>query len=365
MTRPTPGSGSAAAAPPACYRHPDRPTYISCVRCGRPICPEDMRPASVGFQCPEEDNAPPVRTVTGGLAGSDRARALFRIAPVTMSLIAANVLVFVIFVLGGSGLLGSAIGSSEAHAVQASLLVADGQWYRIVTAMFAHFGLIHIGSNMLVLFFIGIPLERQIGRVRFAAVYFLGGIGGGVATYLFANPLQVSAGASGAIFALLGAYGVVARRLPNAQLGSVTGTIVLNLVITFSIPGISITDHIGGLVVGAILGALLALDGRLPARAAARARALTVEAGGFVLVLVVVGALFAVRTHELRGRYQLGVTPISSSASSASLHDATRPARLAGSSSPVDVGGTTGSSGVASVPAEPATVASASPPARD
>ncbi len=260
-----------------------------------------MRPASVGFQCPEEGSAPPVRTVRD----SSSLQALARTAPVTSALIAANLVVFVVFVIGGSGLTNSAIGTLESHAVQYSPLIADGQWYRILSAMFAHFGILHVASNMFVLYVIGVPLERQIGRVRFFAVYLLAGIGGGVATYLFANPLAVSGGASGAIFGLLGAYAVIARRLRSAQLGSVMGTIVFNLVITFAIPGISITDHIGGLVVGAVLGAVLALDARILVRSAARARRLLVEAVAFVAVLVVLVGVFAVRTHELRDRYQI------------------------------------------------------------
>lgn len=330
MTRPTPTPGGPTASPPTCYRHPDRPTYVSCVRCGRPICPEDMRPASVGFQCPEEDSAPKVRTVGGGTRGV----AMFWQAPVTMSVIALCVLVFVVLVGSGSSFIGTGVSDLQLRLEQISLSVgvphangsvtvlhgiAAGQYWRILTAMFVHFGLIHIGSNMLVLFFIGIPLERRIGSGRFAAVYLVAGIGGGVATYLFAGPTQASAGASGAIFGLLGAYVVLARRYRSAELGSVTGTIVLNLVITFSIPGISITDHIGGLVVGAVLGGVLALEGGLPVRAPARARAMALEAASFVAVLVLLVGATAYRTNDLRHTYgpQAAGPSISASAAGA------------------------------------------------
>lgn len=315
MTRPTPTPGGPAASPPTCYRHPDRPTYVSCVRCGRPICPEDMRPASVGFQCPEEDSAPKVRTIG---PGATRGRALLRAAPVTMSVIAICVAVFVVLVASGSSFIGTGVSDLQLRLEQISLSVglrqpdgsvlvlhgiAAGHYWRILTAMFVHFGLIHIGSNMLVLFFIGIPLERRIGSGRFAAVYLVTGIGGGVATYLFAGPTQASAGASGAIFGLLGAYAVLARRYRSAELGSVTGTIVLNLVITFSIPGISITDHLGGLVIGAVLGGVLALEGGLPVRQRARVRALAREGAAIALVLAVLVGLTAYRTAELRSSY--------------------------------------------------------------
>jgi membrane associated rhomboid family serine protease len=315
MTQPT------HPAPATCYRHPDRATYIRCVRCDRSICPECMRPASVGFQCPEEGSAPRVRTMQDGSSFL----AVARTAPVTSALIVANLVVFVIFVIGGSGFASSTIGSLESHTVQFSPSIASGQWYRILTAMFSHFGILHVGSNMFVLYVIGIPLERQIGRVRYAAIYLVAGIGGGVATYLFVNAHTVSGGASGAIFGLLGAYAVIARRLGSAQLGPILSTIVFNLVITFAIPGISITDHIGGLVVGAILGAVLALDARGAVRSSARARRVLVEAVAFVVVLLVLVGVFAVRTHQLRERPFYGASAAVSAPRSAAVPSAAVP----------------------------------------
>ena len=307
-----------AGAAPTCYRHHDRQTYISCVRCGRPICPDCMRPASVGFQCPEEQSAPAVRT----LSNRSSLPGLARLAPVTTTLIGLNVAVFLLLVASGSSFLGSATSTLQDRLVQlstsvtvihngaatAQVGVAEGDWWRIVTAMFVHFGIVHIGSNMLVLFVVGVPLERHLGARRFVAVYLLAGIGGGVATYLFASPYQISGGASGAIFGVLGAFAVVARRNRTAQLGSVTGTIVLNLLITFSIPGISITDHLGGLAVGLVLG--LVLDGGrpLPSRPDARAKRVALQVAGFLTVAVVLVGAEVARTHVLVNQYGHGST---------------------------------------------------------
>jgi membrane associated rhomboid family serine protease len=255
-----------------------------------------MRPASVGFQCPDEGATTNVR----GVRTSPGLLVLVRSAPVTALLIVANLAVFAVFVANGSQFLGSGIGPAETDAVQQSVVVANGDFYRIFTAMFSHFGLIHVGSNMLVLFFVGVPLERQLRSLRFAAIYLVSGVGGGIVTYLFASPLEISAGASGAIFGVAGAYFVVARRLPSAQLGSVGGLILVNLFITFAIPGISITDHLGGLAVGALLGGVVGLESRMPARQGARRRAVWLEVAAFVLVSAVLVGIGSARTHDLR-----------------------------------------------------------------
>ncbi len=300
-------------APPTCYRHPDRPTYVRCVRCDRPICPDCMRAASVGFQCPEEASAPAVRTYApAGSAGE-----LMQRAPVTATLIALNVVVFIALVADGSGFLSSSGSLLHSELAQRSVAsaaagshgsvvvvpgIAEGRWWQLFTAMFVHYGLIHLGSNMLVLLFLGLPFELRVGRTRMLATYLVAGLGGGVATFLFSTTGE-SAGASGAIFGLLGAYAVLARRGRWAELGSITGTIVLNLVFTFTIPGISLTDHVGGLVTGAVLGLLLGTGGQLPVRSRARSIAVLRIATGFAAVVVVLVAVTVVRTHVLRDRY--------------------------------------------------------------
>ncbi len=259
-----------------------------------------MRPASVGFQCPEEGSGPPVRTARDlGVGG------LRQVAPVTFGLIAVNVVVFVLCVLDGSSLLGSSTGLLGDHLELVSVTtgygghvvlpgVAEGQYWRLLTSMFVHYGLIHIGFNMLALYVVGGTLERRLGTLRYLGVYLAAGLGGSVASYLFANPLQASGGASGAIFGLFGAYAVLARR-DRLDVGPILGTIGLNLVITFTIPGISILAHVGGLVVGGLLGVVIAY--------APRGRAAQVTAAAFVVVALLLVGLAAGRTHVLRDRY--------------------------------------------------------------
>lgn len=133
-------------------------------------------------------------------------------------------------------------------------LVHQGQWYRLVTAAFFHFNLIHIGLNMLVLAIVGPAVELDFGKVRFLALYLLAALGGDVCAYLV-SPLNVlSAGASGAIFGLFGAYFMLARR-SRADTSSALSLIVVNLLFSFLVPGISWQAHIGGLIVGLVVSA--------------------------------------------------------------------------------------------------------------
>src|SRR5262249_33619762 len=129
--------------------------------------------------------------------------------------------------------------------------VADGQWYRLITSAFLHaqpgsgFGIFHILFNMYALILVGPALERLLGRVRFLSVSLISALGGSVLSYLIAAPTVYSLGASGAIFGLFGAWFVLAKRL---RLGArqVVGLIVLNLVISFGVPGIAWQAHVGG-----------------------------------------------------------------------------------------------------------------------
>ena len=166
----------------------------------------------------------------------------------------------------------------------------DGEYYRIVTSMFLHFGLIHLGLNMWVLWQLGRPLEAMFGRIRFLALYMLCGLGGGVAVYLFANPSSQTAGASGAIFGLFAALILVLRKMRRSIAGIVP-VLVINLVITISVPGISMAGHLGGLVTGALVGAGFAF--------APRERRTLVQAGTAVAVLLLLAVLFAVHTANL------------------------------------------------------------------
>jgi membrane associated rhomboid family serine protease len=134
--------------------------------------------------------------------------------------------------------------------------VDGGEFYRLITAMFLHYGIIHLALNMYALWVLGRSLEAALGPVRFAALYLLAGLGGNVACDLIA-PNSLSAGASTAIYGLFAAYFLVLKKL-GRDASSVIPIIVINVVLTFTIPGISIAGHLGGLATGAIVGAGLA-----------------------------------------------------------------------------------------------------------
>src|SRR5947209_10821509 len=263
-----------------CYRHPDRETGVRCSRCDRPICPACMVPASVGFQCPEcvaegRRTVRPARTMYGGRV---RGR-----ADVTLTLIAVNVVVFVLTAASGAGV-ASGSGQSSIYDKFALVpaLVAHGDWYRLVSAMFLHYGFLHIGFNMWALYVIGTPLEGMLGRSRFAALYFLSGIGGSILSFSTGQILTPAAGASGAIFGLFGAFFVVLRRR-NLETGGILGLIVINLVLSFTFANIDWRGHVGGLIAGAALGAVFAYAPAGPSRD-------RVQAAGCVVVAVVLAA---------------------------------------------------------------------------
>ncbi len=131
--------------------------------------------------------------------------------------------------------------------------VSDGAWWQLMTSAFTHVEVLHIGFNMLALFFLGPMLENVLGRWRFLAVYLVSALSGSAAVMLFANPHSQTLGASGAIFGLMGALAVMALKV-RGQVQSVFTWIALNLVFTFTVSGISWQGHIGGLVGGVIIG---------------------------------------------------------------------------------------------------------------
>ncbi|MFI9205664.1 rhomboid family intramembrane serine protease [Streptomyces sp. NPDC053048] len=237
-----------------CYRHPDRETGIRCTRCDRPICPECMVDASVGFQCPEcvgsgsgtghgpSANAP--RTIAGGVQTADPRL-------VTKVLLGINVALWIAVMATGTVLLDGLELFGRAALSDFGPLegVAEGQWYRLLTAMFLHQAPMHLAFNMLSLWWLGPPLEMALGRARYLALYLLAGLGGSALTYLVAAPNQPSLGASGAIFGLLGATAVLLRRL-KYDMRPVIILLVLNLIFTFTWSNIAWEAHVGGLVVG-------------------------------------------------------------------------------------------------------------------
>jgi membrane associated rhomboid family serine protease len=249
-----PPPGAPPPGPPVvCVRHPDRPTGLTCTRCGRPACPECLREASVGYQCVDcvAQSRPVARrgtTVAGAEAGH---------RPIAVPvLIALNVAVFAWTVFQARSVLDNAAAPLFEQWALVPRLVGAGEWWRPVTAGFLHIGPVHLLFNMLALWVLGRDLETVLGRGRFVAVYLVALLGGAAAVMVFSPPGQAVAGASGAVFGLMGGLVVVLRRL-RFPLGQVIGLIVVNIVISLVIPGISIVGHLGGLVVGAAATAAL------------------------------------------------------------------------------------------------------------
>src|ERR687887_711725 len=259
-----------AVAEQTCYRHPDRVTGLSCSECGRPICTECMTMAPVGIRCPEHSGKPQgVQRVTQGVR---RASYEGVGAKVTRALIGLNVAVYIAELAQGSGVnanhgsiyqdgaliangvkVGDRLAGLPKHAFVPGLEtvgVAHGDWWRLITAAFLHYGPFHLLLNMLALWWFGSLLEQRIGSGRYLMLYVVSGLAGSAGALLL-DPTVATVGASGAIFGILGA-GLVMEQFQRDYVfgGSALGVIVLNLVFTFSIANISIGGHIGGLVRG-------------------------------------------------------------------------------------------------------------------
>ena len=277
---------------PVCYRHPGRETYIRCNRCERPICPDCMTSAAVGFQCPEcvaegRASVPAERSVLGTKVPTK--------PYVTYAIIALNVIAF-----GYEFLVGQNAAAQRWSMSGVNVAVFD-EYYRLVTSMFLHYGLLHIGFNMLVLFMLGPSLEHTLGHVRFTVLYLVAGLGGAVASFWFTDPLAQAGGASGAIFGLMGAYVVVGKRL-RADISQVVSLIVLNIALGFVIPNTDWRAHLGGLVTGAAVGAVMAF-------APQRSRIL-VQVVGVLAIVAVLAVLVVVRDQTLTAQLvDAGVIP--------------------------------------------------------
>jgi membrane associated rhomboid family serine protease len=274
-----------------CYRHPNRETLIRCTRCDRPICPDCMRPASVGFHCPD-DVAREAKTVRAPRT-TVGARLMQSPPYVTVTLVGLNVLAYLWTATrpGASFRNPTTPSSADALFYKWQLFPPaihdEHRYYELVTAAFLHLSVLHIASNMLALAFIGPALEQTLGRWRFVTAYLLAGIGGNAAIYAFGAKLQITAGASGAVFGLFGICLVLYRRL-GLDLQYLIGIVVLNFAFTFSVHGISKLGHVGGFVTGCLAG--LALGG-LPstrARIPTRVQLAGLGALGLLVVLVVV-----------------------------------------------------------------------------
>ncbi|MDI6099203.1 rhomboid family intramembrane serine protease [Actinoplanes sp. NEAU-A12] len=300
----------APSTAPVCYRHPSRETLLSCSRCDRPICTSCMNDAVVGHHCPDcvkegRRSQRPARTAFGGSRAG-------RLGYVCQAIIAVNVLFLIASaILGGPqaiaggggwfGLLGIGTPVTQWGAVLGYAGyggeihgVASGEWYRLVTAMFINYGAVHLLLNMSLVATMGRYLERQLGPARFLALYLLAGFGGNVAAYVFQPPFGQSAGASTATFGLIIAVIVINRRMA-LDVGPVMPLLITNLLFTFTVPGISVAGHLGGLAVGAAAAAVLAYA-KMPRRALK-------QVIGLVAVLLLILAAVVLRTMALLNIY--------------------------------------------------------------
>jgi membrane associated rhomboid family serine protease len=245
--------------PQTCYRHPGRETNVSCSNCGNPICTDCMTPSPVGMRCPdctsERQKVYTRNDITPGPVA-----AIWREAPVTTVLIAINLIVFVLQIATGFplGLFPSnSSGWVMQHGVFFSPFIAQGDYWRIITPGFIHLGIIHLALNMYLLYVLGRMLEPELGSIQMIAAYFTSLIAGSLGAMIL-EPETPSAGASGAIFGLMGMALVIARSRRNSDAFQQIGIlIVLNLVFTFGYSGVSKGAHLGGLIGGAICGFIL------------------------------------------------------------------------------------------------------------
>ena len=248
---------TAATGLPTCYRHPDRETGLSCSECGRPICTECMTPAAVGLRCPDHAGTrkrvnPPrvVRRVPQGATD----------ALVTRTLIAINVVVYLITAVQGAGI-NAPGGRLFNDMFLYGPFVAHGDWWRLITAAFLHASILHIGLNMYVLWIIGRPVEQYLGRARFLGLYFVSGLAGSAGA-LVLTPTALTVGASGAIFGILGALLIIEWQTTGRLAGNAMTWIVINLALSFVISNVSIGGHIGGLIGGILVTLSFANWGR-------------------------------------------------------------------------------------------------------
>jgi membrane associated rhomboid family serine protease len=295
---PEPPATGAEQAAPVCYRHPGREAHIRCQRCERRICPDCMRPAAVGFQCPSCVREGSKATRSGRTAyGGQRSG---NPALTSQVLIGLNVAVWLLILATGGrssrfvdylALRPSGRGTFRGLPFQLTAGVADGAPWQLLTSMFTHIEVWHIGFNMLALWALGPQLEVAIGRARFLAVYFLSGLAGSAAVMWFSVSYTQTLGASGAIFGLMGALLVVAVKVRGDVRGMLTW-IGINFVLTFLfLRLISWQGHVGGFVGGLLLGAVVVY--------APRANRTAWQLSGMLLVAVVVAVATVTRVALL------------------------------------------------------------------
>ncbi|MCU0279643.1 MAG: rhomboid family intramembrane serine protease [Candidatus Nanopelagicales bacterium] len=248
-----------------------------------------MIPASVGFQCPE--------CVAAGQAATRQAKTVFggRIttsSTVTLTLIGISAAVFLVQFL---------VGVNEVAAnwgMWPAAVAINDEWFRLLTSVFLHGSLLHLGFNMYVLYVLGPPLEQLLGHVRFLALYLIAGLGGAVASFAFSSVNTVSVGASGAIFGLMGALVVAGRHL-RADITQVLVLIGINVVIGFIAPGIDWRAHLGGLLTGAAVAFVMS-------KAPRGSRQTLVQVVGCVGIVLVLAGVALWRAEQIQALIPIG-----------------------------------------------------------
>lgn len=299
---------------PTCYRHPGRETYIRCQRCDRPICPDCMRDAAVGFQCPSCIAEGRKQTRSGRAPYGGAQAASYGL--VSKALIAVNGAIWLLIAVGGFG--SSALVDKLALIPRGQCAVGNGGYYpqvpspavchlrpgthwvdgvatgapyQLITSVFTHVEVWHIGFNMLALWILGPQLELLLGWVRFLGLYLLSGLVGSAVVYWLSDPATPTLGASGAIFGLMGALLVLAFKV-RTDLNQLLIWIGINFAITFFGRGfISWQGHVGGFLGGIALAAVIAY--------APRERRTAWQAAGFSLVAVAFVVAVLLRTAAL------------------------------------------------------------------
>lgn len=241
-----------------CYRHPGRETNVSCSNCERPICTDCMTTTPVGMRCPEcARERTEVRNPIGAPGRAD--------APATYALIGLCVAAFAGEIATGGTLTGGrgtltfdfGLFSWGLDGAGNEVGVAAGEPYRLVTTAFLHAGILHLGLNMVALYFLGMLLEPALGTARFLGIYAVSILCGSLGALLL-DPNTLTVGASGGIFGLMAAAFLIARHRGLDDLASQIGFFVLiNIVFTFSISSISIGAHLGGLAGGALAAVIV------------------------------------------------------------------------------------------------------------
>jgi membrane associated rhomboid family serine protease len=296
---PNPPTGLTPAPPTIeyCYRHPNTPTGVHCTRCARPICTECMIPAPVGYQCPEcvQQARREFRR------GPGRPRLRVSRFSATKILLLALLAGFVLEVAKG-GPNAFFQGPSLPKLIQLGAmqpwLIADGQYWRLFTAIFLHDGLIHIAFNAYALWLFGQFVDDAYGTRRFLLLFFLTGLLASVTSYVFSDPNTIAVGASGAVFGIFGAFIAYHYRRRNlaasaASLRWAMTMILLNAFLAFSFRTIDWRAHAGGLVAGLLAGYVLEGFGTRSTR--------RVVAVAGIAAMVVLGVAAVVwRTHDLQ-----------------------------------------------------------------